>query len=543
MSDCLDENSALELLDGSLASAARARIERHIESCAACRELVVELARVDSDETGGVVDTERASSAGGGLTHAGPYRIEREVGRGSAGTIYRAVDERTGEVVALKYVDDPAWRIRFAREVETLARLAHPGIVRYVGHGETSHGVYLAMEWLEGEGLEQHLLRGPLTWQAVRLLGLRLTSALAHAHASGAVHRDLSTRNVFLPRGRVDQAKLLDFGLVRLRDGLDRTGSQAVLGTPFYMAPEQVKDPRNVDARADLFALGVLFYEALSGVRPFQGDDLFTVWLKIVDQPAPDLRTRTHGVPEALLRLVEHLLAKDPAARPGSAAEVHQRLVLLEQLASSSPVTHSVATRSSSTAPPNRRASRVFVAVGVGVMALVAASTLAVVAPRVAYRSSGASSTSSGIGASSPSVEVTTTVEPQASQAASTTTHLGKSVGDAGSWPKGGPKTLPEILFCGGENVEVRRGGNYQPDPAFKEHPSVIVSGSCKATLEDCVVGGEHSISVLGEAELTLRRCRVFGDVSLTGPVTLTLEGTTLSKPPTIVGKGRIIRH
>ncbi|MDF2697839.1 MAG: Serine/threonine protein kinase, partial [Labilithrix sp.] len=155
MSDCLDENSALELLEGSLASAARARLERHLESCDGCRELVAELAKVDAEETGGAADTERTGIADGshGLTHAGPYRIEREVGSGAAGTVYRAIHEQTGAVVALKYVTEPSWRARFGREVATLARLVHPGIVRYVDHGETPHGLYLAMEWLDGEDL------------------------------------------------------------------------------------------------------------------------------------------------------------------------------------------------------------------------------------------------------------------------------------------------------------------------------------------------------------------------------------------------------
>src|SRR5262249_16940158 len=163
----------------------------------------------------------------------------------------------------------------------------HPCIVRYVGHGEAPEAMYLAMEWLDGEDLERCLSRGPLAWQAVRVLGLRPTSALGPAHAPGLLHPHPRTPNRFLARRRLENTKLVDFGLVRVHDRLAQTASQAVLGTPFYMAPEQVKDPKKVDARADLFSLGVLLYEALSGKRPFVGDDLFTVWLKIVDQPAP----------------------------------------------------------------------------------------------------------------------------------------------------------------------------------------------------------------------------------------------------------------
>lgn len=596
MSDCLDENSALELLDGRLASATRARVERHLESCDVCRELVVELAKVASEESHGSADTEpTALPLSSGLTHAGPYRIERQVGSGAAGTVYRAIDERTREVVALKLVTDPNWRARFGREVETLARLVHPGIVRYIAHGETPHGMYLVMEWLDGEDLEQCLRRGPLPWTLVRVLGLRLTAALAHAHMLGAVHRDLGPRNVFLPGGRVDGAKLLDFGLVRVRDGLERTASHAVLGTPFYMAPEQVKDPKSVDPRTDLFALGVVFFEALSGVRPFHGDDLFTVWLRIVDHPAPDLRTLTRGVPEPFIRLIEALLAKDPNGRPPSASAVHHALVQLESLAQSgqvipyppsvprptpvhplpSPVQHPGFASGSgqgpggipaaSHGPQQRRGSGVYVAAGVGVTALVAASAIAVGGARFLRRATGGDAVSDAsseppsvrASASTPAATAKGTASPSKNDAdeapsgrlrgssSSSTKRPPAPVVDAGVPAKKDPLPTPgEKFFCGGDSVENRRNGNYQPDPEMTQLEPVKVAGSCKAVLEDCVIGGTSSVMVLGEGQLTLRRCRVLGSVKLVGASPLlTLEGTTLPSAPTIVGKGRVVRR
>ena len=111
----------------------------------------------------------------------GPYRLEREVGSGAAGTVFRAIDTRTGNVAAVKLVTDAAWRARFLREIDMLSRLVHPGIVRYLDHGETPEGLYLAMEWLDGEDLAAYLARGRLPWQAARALGMRLTEALAHA--------------------------------------------------------------------------------------------------------------------------------------------------------------------------------------------------------------------------------------------------------------------------------------------------------------------------------------------------------------------------
>ena len=338
MSECLDDNLALALLDGKLPTPQRAAVENHIESCAACRELVVMLTRdavVDSQvglETEASELREAVSRAPNGvpLAKAGPYAIERAVGSGAAGTVYRAIDEKSGEVVALKYVTDPAWRARFRREIATLSRLVHPGIVRYIAHGETRSGLYLAMEWLDGEDLAQRIARGPIPAGDVRALGLRITAALAHAHSVNAVHRDLGPRNVFLPGKNLEQAKLLDFGLVRVPDALDRTGSQAVLGTPQYMAPEQVRDPRGVDARSDLFSLGVVLFEALSGVRPFDAKDLFTVWNNIVGKPPPDLRVIAPAVPPAFVALIERMLAKDPAHRPQTAAAVHEALVKID---------------------------------------------------------------------------------------------------------------------------------------------------------------------------------------------------------------------
>ena len=626
MSECLDENTALELLEHGrrLPSSSRARIERHIESCDACRELVVELTRGQNEEGETPVDTVREPAFSDvtevtQFTHAGPYRIEREIGRGGAGTVYRAVDDPSGTIVALKHVTDPAWRTRFAREVATLARLVHPGIVRYIAHGETTQGMYLAMEWLEGEDLQRALLRGPLPWPAVRLLGLRLTAALAYAHTLGAVHRDLSTRNVFLPAGRVEQAKLLDFGLVRVRDALhrphptlaaawdERTASQAIIGTPNYMAPEQVKDPRNVDARSDLFALGVVFFECLSGVRPFHAADLFTVWVRIVDQPAPDLRPLVPDVPEPFVRLIERLLAKEPDARPGSAADVHQVLVQLDLFAPSQPPTGFVATAmvppytpstarttpsrpmvfpshsggphvfvspsgaapasdrlavEAGTAPtsrppsmpssvPSKRGSGVFAAAGVGVTALVAASAIAVVGPRVLRRASTVSignvdsgdGSNANAGSEAARDEDASDESPSESELAASELAMSGDAGEPSIAAAAPAIEATETLFCGAQNVELRRGGNYQPARDARDREPVLISGECKATLEDCIIGGHRSISVLGKAELTLRRCRVTGETRLNGDVMLTLEGTTLASAPIVVGKGRVLRR
>ncbi len=496
-----------------------------------------------------IAPTQRDPTLRAAGSHAGPYRLEREIGSGAAGKVYRAVDDRTGAVVALKLVGEASWRARFIREIETLSRLSHPGIVRYVAHGETPNGTYLAMEWLDGEDLGSALARGPLPWPAARALALRVTDALAHAHGIGAVHRDLSTRNVFLPGGRVDEAKILDFGLVRVDDAVGQTKSHAVLGTPFYTAPEQVRNAKDVDSRADLFSLGVILFEALSGARPFEADDLFTVWFKIVQQPTPDLRPLAPGVPERFVRLVEALLAKDPAARPRSAVEVQRALLELDGEVSAlaptvptmaplhapsgalpGPSVSTPATASARTAlladravPPRAASSgRTWLIVGV-----VAAFALALVAATL--------------------VGARVNLRGRADRAARRSVEEAPTSAPTPSIAPGPPASTvtpsSSTFFCGSDDVVSQKGQTYVGGREAFGQAAVFVGGECKATLEDCVVKGAEAISVLGNGQLTLRRCRVSGEIRLNGPVTLILEQTTLPTPPKTLGGARVIRR
>lgn len=260
---------------------------------------------------------------------AGRFELGESLGTGAMGIVHHASDRVTGEHLAVKQIRgvDELSTQRFLREGAVLARLEHPGIVRYHAHGIDEEGKpYLAMEWIEGQTLSDRL-RAPVSVRDAVILGARLADALAAAHEAGVVHRDLKPTNVLLPQGDLARAKIVDFGVAQLRDASVRlTRSGVMVGTPAYMAPEQARGGDVVDGRADLFALGCLLYRAITGRAPFAGETLVSVLAKVLfDDPRP-ISALLAGVPAALDELVLRLLAKDRAARPSSAREVADAL-------------------------------------------------------------------------------------------------------------------------------------------------------------------------------------------------------------------------
>ena len=251
------------------------------------------------------------------------YRIEAAIGAGGMGAVYRARDLREGADVALKVVRaDPSLYERFAREARTLAALTHPGIVRYLGDGALGDGSpYLVMEWLEGSTLAARLARGPLGLEASLTVAREIAKALAHLHGAGVLHRDIKPSNIVLTDdGRV---VLVDFGIAKLTTGwgrLTRTG--ASVGTVGYMAPEQARGDRRITAQADLFSLGCVLYECLSGRPAFAGANAIQVAAKLLAGSTPPLAV---GRPSAE-QLVARLLALNPADRPEGATEVEAAL-------------------------------------------------------------------------------------------------------------------------------------------------------------------------------------------------------------------------
>lgn len=256
-------------------------------------------------------------------------------GSGGMGTVYRARDTETDRSVALKILSATTGdHLRFSLESSILQRLTHPGIVGYVAHGETSSEVpYLAMEWLEGITLADRLEQGALPVREAVLLGVRVADALAMAHAHGVIHRDLKPSNLFLCDGRADQVKVLDFGVARLRENpRELTITNQIVGTPGYMAPEQARGIRELDARVDLFALGCVLHRAISGEPAFDGPDVLSVLAKLVMHRPPGVGELADGVPEELERLVLCLLEKSPGSRPANAEAVRDELLRISDL-------------------------------------------------------------------------------------------------------------------------------------------------------------------------------------------------------------------
>jgi hypothetical protein len=245
----------------------------------------------------------------------GRYTLLHRAGAGGMGVVYRATDGERD--VALKLLERPgrAAERRFAREAALLARLEHPGIVKYLEHGTTPEGApYLVMEWLEGCDLATHVRAQRLTVAQGLALTLAAARALAVAHASGVIHRDLKPSNLYLVGAELQQLKVIDFGIARDLAGehaLTSTGDW--LGTPAYMAPEQLRGAH--DARTDVYGLGATLYECLAGQPPFVGEPGEVLSAVLTETPV-GLAARARGVPPEVDALVSRMLAKDPAERP-----------------------------------------------------------------------------------------------------------------------------------------------------------------------------------------------------------------------------------
>lgn len=263
------------------------------------------------------------------------FEILARAGAGGMGTVYRARDRVIGEDVALK-VFTPLGAVglqRFDREAGALASIVHPAVVKYIAHGIEDDRPWIAMEWLAGETLRDRLARAPLAIdEAVRVVR-RAAEGVAAGHRIGIIHRDLKPSNIFLVDRLIDGTRVIDFGLARSSEDVDLTNTGAILGTVGYMAPEQAKTPRDVDARADVFGLAAVLYRCVVGERPYRGRDDIESLVRTVFDEVPAARTLAPDVPGPLSELLSRALSREPTRRPESASAFAETLTrLLESL-------------------------------------------------------------------------------------------------------------------------------------------------------------------------------------------------------------------
>jgi serine/threonine protein kinase/tetratricopeptide (TPR) repeat protein len=256
---------------------------------------------------------------------AGRFELERLAQIGGMGSVYQARDRITQHRVAVKLLRAPGGShdARFLREAALLAELRHPAIVRHIAHGRTPSGeLYMAMQWLEGEDLARRLSNGPLAAGDAIDMIRRVADGLAMLHDRGGVHRDLKPSNLFLENGDPTQVKILDFGIARATAALALTATGTVMGTPGYTAPEQARGAKDVDARADVFSLGCVLFECLTGRAAFRGEHVMAVLAKVLLEDPPRLVDVAPDAPPELEALIARLLDKDPLRRPRDGAEV-----------------------------------------------------------------------------------------------------------------------------------------------------------------------------------------------------------------------------
>jgi serine/threonine protein kinase len=261
-------------------------------------------------------------------TLAGRYALGSVLGHGGMGTVRDATDRRLGRRVAVKILradlaEQPRARRRFETEAHAAARLAHPHVVLVFDSGEDDGVPFLVMERLPGGTLADELAAGPLTLDRVRQVAGEILAALAAAHGAGIIHRDIKPGNVLLTED--GHVKVSDFGIAKTVDDVDQTQTTELIATPGYLAPERLAGAP-ASPQSDLYSVGVVLYEALSGRRPFEGDTPLAVMRAIERGDAEPLKWLRPALPADLVAVIERAMSRDPSQRFDSATQMADAL-------------------------------------------------------------------------------------------------------------------------------------------------------------------------------------------------------------------------
>jgi eukaryotic-like serine/threonine-protein kinase len=255
----------------------------------------------------------------------GRYRVVGPLGQGAMGIVYRALDPELGRTVAVKTIalsgdeqEQDVHQARFRQEARAAGGVSHPSIVTIYDVGREGDLAFIAMEYIEGRELRQLIREGTIAPARALEIAALVADGLAYAHERGVIHRDVKPGNIMvLPDGRV---KIMDFGIARLQESEVKTQSGVLLGSPQYMSPEQVAG-HALDGRADVFSLGVVLYEMLTGAKPFDASDLTQLLFWVVNLPHKPPSERNPALPPVIDYIVARALKKDPAERYATAAE------------------------------------------------------------------------------------------------------------------------------------------------------------------------------------------------------------------------------
>jgi serine/threonine protein kinase len=268
---------------------------------------------------------------------AGRYQVIKKLGAGAFGTVYKAKDKILGRMLAIKTIRLEGLAAagasldemldRFKREAQVSAQLKHPNIVTIYDIGDSDGMSYLAMEFIDGEGLERVIAQGKLSLERAASIGAQVADALDFAHRHSVVHRDIKPANIMLEAG--DRVKVTDFGIAKVTDSADHlTMTGSLLGTPSYMSPEQARGGA-IDGRSDLFAVGCVLYEMMAGKKAFRGESITALIFKIITEEPQPIRELADEIPDAMVKIIAKALAKTPETRYQSGKELAEDLLVL----------------------------------------------------------------------------------------------------------------------------------------------------------------------------------------------------------------------